>query len=93
MNSEHAHPAFQIEVEFLGGPFDGLQMEIADPLESLGLPVNRRIIAGVTGRARQKPLPVTSVAYYLLIEQEGRYRYCYLASESARELALDDWRL
>ena len=81
------------EAEFLGGPFDGVQVSRTELAEGVAMPVSRNVLRMFAGDFDGRPTPATSVAYYRLVNANGRWRYEYVGAQSARRVHLDGWML
>lgn len=65
-------------IEFIGGPFDGFQYDVPQPLlppSTIALPVSETIQRMLTGENTGQPTPATSVAMYRFDRSQCRYRF------------------
>ena len=76
----------QQEIEFSGGPLDGLTHRTTAPPRRLpseiGLPVNPSLLSFLAMERPQDEVrdPATSIAVYKLEQGRGTLRYCHLCS-------------
>lgn len=86
-----------IELEFVGGPFDGYTQFFAAPLSDLArrvaLPVNENVFLMLDGKSRGPAAPSRTVAIYDLQSDEGHYRYVFRNARLASELNLGSWQV
>jgi hypothetical protein len=84
------------QVEFIGGPLDGLTQRLPVAFEELAIvvaiPISPRGLAKLTGSAAElagKPSLPTTVAFYELdVEQLGPTRYLFLGATNRQEISL-----
>jgi hypothetical protein len=81
-----AMPVNRYEVEFFGGPLDGVIQSITVPAEQLNAlatyPINRNLFRLLNRRPSGKPHPVTSVAAYQLQRVGAKHCYFFLGAEA-----------
>lgn len=86
-----------IQLEFIGGPFDGHSQSFSPPLGELGstvaLPVNDNVFRMLDGRRRGPAVASRNVALYELHHRGGCWRYYFMATRPAAELNLETWRV
>ena len=86
----------EIEVEFIGGPFDGHSQRVPDRASDLAatvaLPVNENVFRMLDGKARGPVRPLRGVALYEH-DPDDDGRYVYVGSCPASQLHLDNWRV
>lgn len=86
-----------IQLEFVGGPFDGHSQSFSPPLCELGstvaLPINDNVFRMLAGRRRGPASESRNVALYELFGREGRWRYYFVGTRPAVELNLEAWRV
>jgi hypothetical protein len=85
-----------IEVEFIGGPFDGHSQTVPDQpvrlAETVALPVNENVFRMLDGKTRGPLRPLRGVALYEQ-DPEGDGRYYYVGTCPAAEFNLQDWQV
>lgn len=86
-----------IQLEFVGGPFDGHTQAFSPPLNELGstvaLPVNENVFRMLDGRRRGPAVASRNVALYELYHRNGTWRYYFTGTRRAAELNLQTWRV
>ena len=86
-----------IQLEFVGGPFDGHTQSFSPPLSELGstvaLPVNDNVFRMLAGRRRGPACESRNVALYELYRRNGEWRYYFVSTRPAVELNLEAWRV
>ena len=77
-----------LEVEFVGGPYDGHSEPIdsGPPAEELAWLVSKDVYRLLDGKDRRECGTITSVAIYTLEVDDGLFQYRFLRSISFKEL-------
>lgn len=74
------------QIKFLGGPLDGHTQTLRVPLEQLveiaTFPINRNFFRLMNRHPAGKPHPVTSVAVYRLVRENGELTYLFQHAEA-----------
>jgi hypothetical protein len=84
-----------LQLEFIGGPFDGYTQEFPTTMNELArrvaLPINENVFLMLDGKMRGPAAPSRTVALYDLCEKDGTVQYLYLGARLAAELNLGSW--
>jgi len=83
------------EIEFVGGPLDGLREVLhvtPDQVQDIAIiPINRNIVGAIIGVRFGPKSAATSAAIYALDLTAPRLRYHFLGARSAEEFDLETW--
>ena len=84
-----------IEIQFVGGPYDGHRQAFSDPpiIERLPMPVNENMLPLLEGKKPGSLAPTLTVARYELRRVEGKWQYHFVESIPADQIDLEAIRL
>jgi hypothetical protein len=91
LNNSPRNPARSFDVEFSGGPFDGMQVTVPELEYGLAMAVRENTLRKACGGSKGRPSPPSSVAFYQLVQRPGRWAYQQVRSISARQAHLGGW--
>ena len=84
-----------IQLEFVGGPFDGyvqvFMTAASDLAKRVALPVNENVFLMLDGKSRGPAAPSRTVAIYDLQDKDGDVQYQFMGTRLAAELNLGSW--
>jgi hypothetical protein len=80
-----------VEIQFVGGPYDGHNQAFTDPpiIERLPLPVNKNMLPLLERKEPGPPAPTLTVARYELRKVEGKWQYHFVEAVSMKEIDLE----
>ena len=91
LNNSRHNSTRAFNVEFLGGPFDGMQVNVPELEDGLAMPISENTLLKACGAPEERPSRPSSVAFYQLVHQCGRWGYRHIGSTSAHQADLEGW--